>query len=71
MATERFFEEDSRTIDRDILLLPEALVDTYNVKPEIVLKPAFDAIWNSCGLAKSLNYDENGEWKPERRNRLR
>jgi hypothetical protein len=30
---------------------------------EIVLKSTFDAIWNACGLAKSLNYDEKGEQK--------
>ena len=71
MATAKFFEEESRTIDRDILQLPEALVDNYDIKPEVVLRPAFDAIWNSCGLAKSLNYDEKGEWKPQRRAHLR
>lgn len=69
MATARFFEEESKTIDRDILQLPEALVETYDVKPEVVLRPAFDVIWNACGLAKSLNYDEKGEWKPQRRER--
>jgi hypothetical protein len=71
MATSKFFEEESRTIDRDILQLPEALVDTYDIKPEVVLRPTFDAVWNSCGLAKSLNYDEKGEWKPKRRDHFR
>jgi hypothetical protein len=69
MAITKFFEEESRTIDREILQLPEALIDTYDVKPELVLRPAFDAIWNSCGFAKSLNYDEKGEWSPKRRER--
>lgn len=69
MATVRFFEEESKTIDRDILQLPEVLIETYNIKPEIVLKPTFDTIWNACGLAKSLNYDENGAWNPQRRRR--
>ena len=67
MGTSRFFEGESRIIDRDILQLPEAIVETYDARPEIILKPAFDAIWNACGFAKSLNYDEKGEWKPERR----
>lgn len=71
MATERFFEAESMTIDRDILQLPEVLVETYDDKPEVILRPVFDAIWNACGLAKSLNFDEKGEWKPERRARLR
>lgn len=67
MATVHFFETKSRIIDKDILQLPEAIVDTYNARPEVVLKPTFDAIWNACGFAKSLNYNEKGEWKPERR----
>ena len=28
----------------------------------LVLRPCFDSIWNACGYAKSLNYDENGKW---------
>jgi hypothetical protein len=71
MATSKLFEGESRTIDRDILQLPEALVASYDIKTEVVLRPAFDAIWNSCGFAKSLNYDEKGEWKPQRRSSLR
>ena len=28
----------------------------------LVLRPCFDSIWNACGYAKSLNYDEEGNW---------
>lgn len=65
MATS-FFQEGSCEIDRDILLLPEAIIDSYGANPQAVLKPAFDAVWNSCGFPKSLNYNDNGEWKPNR-----
>jgi hypothetical protein len=71
MAVVRFFEQESRTINQDILQLPEAIIENYEIKAERVLKPAFDAIWNACGFARSLNYDEQGEWKPERRNYFR
>lgn len=27
-----------------------------------LLRSAFDEIWNSCGLFKSFNYDEDGNW---------
>ena len=27
-----------------------------------LLRPAFDQIWNACGLFKSFNYDEDGNW---------
>ncbi|MHA1954977.1 MAG: hypothetical protein ACW96U_13640 [Candidatus Heimdallarchaeaceae archaeon] len=27
-----------------------------------LFKPAFDEIWNACGLFKSFNFDEEGNW---------
>ena len=54
--------ESIHTIDRDILLLPETLLEIYDIKAEHVLKPCFDAIWNACGYPRSLNYDEAGNW---------
>ncbi|MCG3220757.1 MAG: hypothetical protein H7641_05195 [Candidatus Heimdallarchaeota archaeon] len=27
-----------------------------------LFKPAFDEIWNACGLFKSFNFDEDGNW---------
>ena len=66
MATDRFFQGESCQIDRDVLLLPETIIDSYDVKAEVILKPVFDAIWNSCGFPKSLNYNDKGEWKPKR-----
>lgn len=52
----------THTIDRDILILPEVVMERYEVKAEEVLKPCFDSIWNACGYPKSLNYNNKGEW---------
>jgi hypothetical protein len=49
-------------IDRDVLLLPEIVIESYEVQAKDVLKPCFDSIWNACGFPRSLNYDKNGEW---------
>ncbi len=57
---------ESHTIDRDLLLLPEIIVDGYDVKAEKALKPCFDSIWNACGFPKSLNYNDKEEWAPPR-----
>lgn len=57
---------DPPTIDRSVIFLPEVIIDDYNSKPEEILKICFDSIWNACGYDKSPNYNENGEWKPER-----
>lgn len=50
-------------IDRDILLLPEIVIEDYNDNPDKILKPCFDAVWNACGFPKSFNYDDEGKWK--------
>ncbi len=61
MAIKNFWG-DVYPIDRDILLLPEVVIENYNVEAQHILKPCFDSIWNACGLPESLNYDENGDW---------
>ncbi|MDY6893683.1 MAG: ATP-binding protein, partial [Chloroflexota bacterium] len=49
MAVPFHLRRNSQTIDRDILLLPEIVVDNYDVSSESILKPCFDSIWNACG----------------------
>lgn len=62
----KFPTQQSHTIDRDVLLLPEVIVESYDVVAEKVLKPSFDAIWNACGFPRSFNYNDAGEWAPPR-----
>ncbi len=49
-------------IDRDILHLPESVLEGYDGDTKDVLRPCFDSIWNACGFSGSLNYNESGEW---------
>ena len=49
-------------IDRDILLLPEMIIESYDIEAENILKPCFDSVCNACGEPKSHNYDEKGKW---------
>lgn len=53
---------DIHSIGRDIIYLPEIIIEEYNIQPETVLKSIFDAMWNACGFARSYNYNEEGEW---------
>ena len=48
-------------IDRNMLLLPEVIIENYSVPVKDILKPCFDSIWNACGFARCLNYDEEGK----------
>jgi hypothetical protein len=52
---------DSR-IDRDAVLIPDITVDDYSVKPEHILRPVFDAVWQATGYHGSPNYDKHGNW---------
>lgn len=54
----------SSQIDRDIVPLPEVAVEDYGTDLGRVLQPCFDALWQTCGLEKSLNYDDVGNWRP-------
>lgn len=53
--------EDS-TIDRDMLMLPDVLIETYAPDVPTLLRPVFDAVWNAAGWERSFNYDEKGKW---------
>jgi hypothetical protein len=51
-------------IDRNILLLPEILLNSYPKDDEIPinLRPIFDTIWNATGFSHSLHFDKDGNW---------
>jgi hypothetical protein len=59
-------EMRSSPIDRDVLLIPEIMIEGYDCDAAEVMKPAFDVIWNASGLPGSENYDEHGKWKRSR-----
>ncbi|MDD2755346.1 MAG: ATP-binding protein [Methanothrix sp.] len=50
------------SIDRDILILPEAVIESYEVDIAEALRNSFDALWQAAGWEHSINYDENGKW---------
>jgi Schlafen, AlbA_2 len=47
-------------VDRNELIIPEIWVDDSSAPTDKILRPAFDAIWNSAGWPKSQLYDEEG-----------
>jgi len=63
MAVDRMrFWDDYYKIDRDVLILPETLVESYDIEPKDILRPMFDLVWNACGFKRSYNFDEYGNW---------
>jgi hypothetical protein len=61
-AGERF-RKGSEPLDRDILSMPEVVIDSYDSEPHTILRPIFDMVWNCFGFERSFNYDEKGDWK--------
>jgi hypothetical protein len=55
-----------RFIDRDVLFLPEALVENDGANVALLLKPTFDAAWNAAGRDRSPNWDGEGNWIDQR-----
>jgi len=63
MAVDRIrFWDDYYKIDRDILQLPETIIESYDSEPKDILRPMFDLVWNACGFKRSYNFDEAGNW---------
>lgn len=55
---------DVPKVDRDHLLVPEVIAETYTVDVGQLLKPVFDVIWNACGYSESPSYGSDGKRKP-------
>ncbi len=49
-------------IDRDILLLPEFVINDLAVDPMPLLRPVFDLVWNASGYVRSFNFDQQNRW---------
>ena len=65
VSRESFSIDETHAIDRDVLVLPEAIIESYDVSAEKVLKPSFDSIWNACGFPRDPYYNDEGEWAPK------
>ncbi|QOJ00192.1 MAG: ATP-binding protein [Phycisphaeraceae bacterium] len=55
-------DSDDQPIDRDVVVLPDVVLEEEPTDLPRALRPIFDAVWNACGLPASQNYDEQGNW---------
>jgi len=49
--------------DRDIVRLPEVVARSVDVKPELLLRPIMDAIWQSVGWERCHQFDAQGNYR--------
>jgi hypothetical protein len=47
--------------DRDHLIIPGAIVDTFKVDRGAIFKPIFDVLWNAGGFAGCRDYTASGD----------
>jgi hypothetical protein len=59
-------EDHQGYFDRSTLILPDMLLPADQTAPQ-ALRRVFDLVWQSAGLIRSFNYNEEGEWVPDRR----
>ena len=64
LATPRYgyIMANTPAIDRDILTLPEIVVEDLSARAVPLLKPTLDMVWNACGEAASPYFDAGGNW---------
>jgi hypothetical protein len=48
--------------DRDPLLVPEILIETFDGSPVTEVRPIVDSVWNASGWPGSPHYDDDGVW---------
>ena len=58
--------DDPPVINRAVLELPEISIEGYGTPADYqrAARPAFDALWNTGGYARSKHFDEDGTWNP-------
>jgi hypothetical protein len=56
--------QDLRPIQHPRLELPAIQMDDFGSPREYqrAMRPAFDALWNAGGFARSRNFNEKGDW---------
>jgi len=50
-------------IDRANLIIPEVIIEDFDVNLSEVMRPIFDTVWNAAGYIASPNYDAEGKFK--------
>ena len=61
LATRGWYRQHG-TFDRDVVLVPDVVVDDFRCDVRATLRPALDALWQAAGLERCFSYDENGQW---------
>lgn len=59
-----WFDRSEPPLPLNEISLPVCVVDQYGSEPDYqrVVRPIFDALWNSIGRSKAESFNESGKW---------
>lgn len=57
-----FYIQQNRFIDRDVLQLPDVLIQDDDQDVGKIMRPIFDAMWNAAGWERCMSYNSEGKW---------
>lgn len=63
VSPSRYYDE-GHPIDRDDIIVPEAIVENFETAVDTPLRTILDPVWNAAGWPHSINFDDDGNWKP-------
>ncbi|TQF77375.1 hypothetical protein FK498_12975 [Elioraea sp. Yellowstone] len=49
-------------LDRDVIAIPEHLIETLDGDIDRNAKPILDMIWQAVGWPEAQGFDDNGRW---------
>lgn len=57
------FWVDNGPLGREMVLLPEIYIESFEIDVPTALRPAFNMLWNAFGFLQCDMYDAGGRWK--------
>lgn len=63
-VSNRFMVWEHYPVDRDLVVLPDVLIESRDSDLLTDLRSLFDGIWNACGWVRCFDYNEQGKWAP-------
>ena len=66
MTDRRFGDLSEKAVDRSPAVLPELAITNFDFEPQQLLQPWCDLFWQSSGIERSYNYDQEGNWHAPR-----
>lgn len=62
-----FIDDGTHSLNRDIMVIPEVIMEDFNTPIDVVIRPIFDLIWQAAGKERCQHYNAEGRWDGNQR----